>query len=109
LKGYKNMGLQKEIQLDNGVTLENGYSVIHKISQNILNNSIEIFVKVYYNKQMFDDKKPAVINEVKYNVKGYMYDLFFSDFELNKSDQTLLTQGYSYLKSLSIYNGAIEI
>jgi hypothetical protein len=100
------MGLQKEIEFDNGIILENGYSVIYKITQNIFpTETIEISVKVYYNKQMFDEKKPAV-KKVKYNTKT---GIFFNDFELNKSDQTLLKQAYKYLKSLSIYNGAIEI
>ena len=60
------MGLQKEITFDNGMTLNDGYSVIYKLEQNIFPiESIEIIIRIYYNKQMFDDKKPAVINEVK--------------------------------------------
>jgi|SRR6056297_641849 len=103
------MGLQKEITFDNGMTLNDGYSVIYKLEQNIFPiESIEIIIRIYYNKQMFDDNRPAV-DEMTYNVQGNDYDLFFSDFELNKSDQTLVTQAYSYLKSLSVYNGAIEI
>lgn len=103
------MGLIKQINLDSGVVLTNGYSVIYQLVQNFyrVSPTLEIKVQTYLDKAAYDSNKLSVCS-FSFIVKGQEYESYFSENQLKLLNKSLLSQAYEYLKTKSMYSGAIE-
>ncbi len=101
------MALQKTIEFNNGVVLDNAYIKITSILFSyILPYSVKIRVSIFKNLSAYSENKPEV-EKLEYFCTDPEYTTYFaSDKFVNKDPQIL---AYDYLKVLPFYNGAIDV
>ena len=101
------MALIKTLEMDNGITLTNGYSRIYKIVQDVsLYPCVNIHVNIYFDKNAYLDTKPEVCS-FSYKVTNGEYTTYFSEDTLKETGKSLYTQSQMYLQSLSFYQGSV--
>ena len=105
------MALQKQVTLNSGVILENGYIKIRSLE--LYNNAnydsyVIIHVSIFYDQNARNSKKPEVVNFI-HKVTGEIFDQFFSYNIMSQEGNNPISQGYLYLKTLPFYSDVIDI
>jgi len=105
------MGLQKRIELDNGVILENAYIKIANIA--LSNKSGEesyvlVDINIFKDLQARIDGKPEVTKFV-HKCTNSNFITYFSIPVLNAANKNIISQSYEWLKTMSLYSGSIDI
>jgi hypothetical protein len=105
------MALQKQITLDNGVTLTEAYIKIasFEFSNKASDVSyVRLEVNVFKDKTARDSGRPEVTKFV-HKIGDPLFTEYFSLSILNQVDKNMISQAYSYLKTMSVYSGAMDI
>jgi len=103
------MALQATISFENGITLQDAYVIIEKITINYTNPTIaSIIVLIYKDSTAYNDGKTEVIS-ITHQCTGDNFTTYFSESVLDEAFKNPLTQGYSFLQSLPFYGGAVIV
>ena len=105
------MALQKYIELDSGVILENAYiriSTIYFYNRIGDNSYVQIDVTVHKDLQARLDEKPEV-TKFTYKCAEPAFTNYFSLTALNVANVNLISQAYNWLKTMSLYSVAVDI
>lgn len=103
------MALQATISFENGITLQEAYVIIEKITINYTNPTVaSIVVLIYKDSTAYNDGKTEVIT-LTHSCAGDDYTTYFAESVLDEAFKNPLTQGYAYLQTLPFYGGAVII
>lgn len=105
------MGLQKRIELDNGIVLENAYAKIATLY--LYNKSgeesyVTVEVNIFKDVQSRIDGKPEVTKFV-HKCSNSNFITYFSIPVLNAANKNIISQAYEWMKTMSLYSGSIDI
>lgn len=95
------MALQKNITLENGITL-----TYHRISEigNIINSNTRLTIISYLNKEQRDKDRP----DVDYIIRDTVYKTTYYE-HLPYNDTLTITQAYEYLKTTDKFKDAADV
>ena len=105
------MALRKNIKLDNGIEIENAYLKIcdvlyyNKVGET---SYVSMTVSVHKDEESRLNRLPEV-TQLKYKITDTSFNTFFSLSALSIHGNNIINQGYKYLKTLSMYNNAIDV
>lgn len=103
------MALQATISFENGITLQDAYVIIKNIEISYSQPNIaNIQVLIYKDQTSYSDGKTEVMT-LTHKSSGLSFTTYFSEDVLNEAFKNPLSQGYSFLQSLSFYGGAIIV
>lgn len=103
------MALQKSLSFDNGISLPSAYISIYSITIEYINpKSVLVKVMIHKDLSTYNNGSPEYIT-MEHKCSGSDFTTYFAETVLDDSGKTLLTQGYVWLLSLSMYSGAIEV
>jgi hypothetical protein len=99
------MGLQKELEFDNGILLSFSYTKIVELVFNYTNpESVQCKVNIYKDINSYNEGKPEV-RQIVFLCQGAAYNTYMSDF----STDNPRTCAYNWLKTLPLFSEAIDI
>lgn len=100
------MSLKKDFVIKGNVTVSDS---IIKIEDLVVVNGQSVSLRVcVYNSQSEKISKDAAY-ECRFTVEGDDYSVYFGEQVLKLSDNSVLSQGYVYLKTLPDFSGAEDI
>lgn len=105
------MALIKQIELDNGIILTDAYIKISSIDfyNKVNDNSyVKIYVNIFKDQQARIDGKPEV-TKFTYKISDPKFTEYFSLSVLNELNKNIVSQSYTYLKTLNTFSGATDI
>lgn len=105
------MAFQKRIELDNGIVLENAYvKIASMFYYNRLNETsyAEINVNIYKDQQARLDGKPEV-TKFTHKCTDASFTSHFSIPILNAEGVNAVSQAYAWMKTMTLYSGAVDI
>ena len=105
------MALQGHIELYNGVDMTSAYVIVSEVRIRKIEggtNQSDVFVAVYFNQNAKTTFKPEVTTFI-HRATGTTYDTYFADSVLDDAGKTIFSQAYEYLKSITQYNGFLDI
>ena len=101
------MALQKDIEFDTGVTLDDAYIKITSIVFNYQSpRSVSIRVSIFRNSASYSSGKPEV-ERLEYICREPEYTTYFANEKFTEGDPQALA--YEYLKTMDFYSGALSI
>lgn len=104
------MALTKEIILENGITLSNAYIKIESLQfYNKVGeiSFVDLTVSIFKDEDARIDRRPEVL-QINHRCSGETFESYFSLDILNQEGFNMISQGYSWLKTLSFYVGAVD-
>lgn len=105
------MALQKQITLNNGVTLTEAYIKISLFEFSNKANDVScvrLEVNVFKDKSARDEGRPEVTKFV-HKISNPTFTEYFSLSVLNQENVNMISQAYNYLKTIAVYSGALDI
>ncbi len=105
------MALQKQIELDNGVILENAYikiATFYFYNPSTDNSYVDLEVNIFKDQQARQDGKPEV-SKFTHKCTDPNFTNYFSLPVLNGENKNMISQAYEWMKSMTLYSGAIDI
>lgn len=105
------MALIKQIELDNGIILEEAYikvSTIKYYNKANDNSYVKLDVNIFKNQQARIDGKPEVTKFI-YKISDPKFTEYFSISILNALNKNIMSQAYIYLKTLNTFSGSTDV
>lgn len=102
------MPLQKQIDLQNGVSLTSGYIYITSVLIDYVNSVATINVNIYKDSAAKTAGKPEVFSNT-HMCTGTSFTTYFAESVLATVDNTTLTQAYIWLLTLTLYSDATVV
>lgn len=101
------MALQKDIEFDNGIILEDAYiKVISVVFDYVEPFTASIRVNIYKNITAYAIGKPEV-EKLEYRCVDPEYTTYFGNDKFENKDPQALA--YEYLKTMDFYSGAVSL
>lgn len=101
------MALQKNLTLDNGINLPNGYIKVTLVNM-ATNQYVDISVEIFKDRAASDDKRPSVV-KFEHKCSSNVYHTYFSIDVMNQEGVNVIGQCYNYLKTLPFYSNATDV
>lgn len=105
------MALQKQINLNSGVSLTDAYIKISSFEFSNKANDVSyvrLEVNIFKDKSARDDGRPEVTKFV-HKIDNPAFTEYFSLSILNQENVNMISQAYNYLKTMAVYSGALDI
>lgn len=102
------MALQDNIILDSGVVLSSGYITVSKAQIDYVLSIATIDVTIHKDVTAYNAEKQEVISRT-HSCANPDFTTYFAESVLDDTGKTPLTQAYVWIKTLSIYENAIEV
>jgi len=105
------MGLQKQIELENGVILSAAYikvSTFYFYNKSGDSSYVTLEVNIFKDQQARIDGKPEVAKFI-HKCSDPKFTEYFSLSVLNDENKNMISQAYEWMKTMSIYSGATNI
>lgn len=105
------MALKLDLILDNGIQITDAYCKIieythlRPIGQN---ESLRFTVAIFKDEDARLSQKPEV-SQFIHTCSGDNVTIYFSEEVLNDDGKTVITQAYSWLKTLPMYSSAVDV
>lgn len=104
------MALIKNITLENGISLSTAYIKIAEVLYFNHAHEVsfaEVVVNIYKDQQAREDGRPEVI-QFKHRCSNSEFNTYFQLSVLSEVGKNVINQGYTWLKTKTMYSGATD-